>query len=77
LRRGLPRPRIRTYSDLPLHEAEADVAVASVYLRQTLNLIFFDSHYAAAALNLDRRIISFDQSYDRVNGLTRVDPATI
>lgn len=54
-----------------------DVAVASVYLRQTLNLSFFDSHCAAAALNLDRKIISFDQSYDRVHGLTRVDPATI
>ena len=54
-----------------------DVAVASVYLRQTLNLTFFDSHYAAVALNLDRRILSFDRSYDRVKGLTRVDPATI
>jgi len=54
-----------------------DIAVASVYLRQTLNLTFFDSHYAAVALNLDRRILSFDRSYDRVKGLTRVDPATI
>jgi len=54
-----------------------DIAVASVYLRQTLNLTFFDSHYAAAALNLDRRIVSFDQSYDRVHGLTRLDPAAI
>jgi len=54
-----------------------DVAVASAYLRQTLNLTFFDSHYAAAALNLDRKIVSFDQSYDRVHGLTRVDPAAI
>jgi len=54
-----------------------DVAVASVYLRQTLNLTFFDSHYAAVALNLDRRILSFDQSYGRVKGLTLVDPATI
>ena len=54
-----------------------DIAVASAYLRQTLNLSFFDSHYAATALNLDRRILSFDQSYDKVYGLTRVDPATI
>jgi len=54
-----------------------DIAVASVYLRQTLDLTFFDSHYAAVALNLDRRILSFDRSYDRVKGLTRVDPATI
>jgi len=54
-----------------------DIAVASAYLRQTLNLTFFDSHYTAVALNLDRRILSFDRSYDRVKGLTRVDPATI
>ena len=54
-----------------------DVAVASVYLRQTLNLTFFDSHYAATALNLDRKVISFDQAYDRVPGLTRIKPDTI
>jgi predicted nucleic acid-binding protein len=54
-----------------------DVAVASVYLRQTLNLTFFDSHYSATALNLDRKVISFDQAYDRVPGLTRIKPGTI
>jgi len=54
-----------------------DVAVASVYLRQTLNLTFFDSHYAAASLNLDRKIISFDKTYDKVPGLTRIKPETI
>jgi len=54
-----------------------DVAVASVYLRQTLNLTFFDSHCAAAALNLDRKVISFDQAYDGVPGLTRVKPDAI
>jgi len=54
-----------------------DVAVASVYLRQTLNLTFFDSHYAATALNLNRKIISFDQAYDRVPGLTRIKPETV
>ena len=54
-----------------------DIAVASVYLRQTLNLTFFDSHYAATALNLDRKIISFDQAYDKVSGLTRIKPETL
>lgn len=49
-----------------------DIAVASTYLRQTLNLRFFDSHYAATALNLDRKIISFDKTYDRIQGLTRI-----
>jgi predicted nucleic acid-binding protein len=54
-----------------------DIAVASVYLRQTLNLTFFDSHYAATALNLDRKIISFDQAYDKVPGLTRIKPEKV
>ena len=54
-----------------------DTAVASVYLRQTLNLSFFDSHYAATALNLDRTIISFDQIYDQIPGLTRIAPDKI
>ena len=54
-----------------------DVAVTSVYLRQTLNLTFFCSHYAATALNLDRKIISFDQAYDKVPGLKRIKPDTI
>jgi predicted nucleic acid-binding protein len=54
-----------------------DIAVASVYLRQTLNLTFFDSHYAATALNHDRKILSYDQAYDRVPGLTRIKPETV
>jgi len=54
-----------------------DIAVASVYLRQTLNLTFFDSHYAATALNQDRKILSFDQAYDKVPGLTRIKPETM
>ncbi|MHA1713219.1 MAG: type II toxin-antitoxin system VapC family toxin [Candidatus Ranarchaeia archaeon] len=54
-----------------------DVAVASVYLRQTLQLTFFDSHYAATALQRDREIISFDKAYDRVPGLTRIRPETL
>jgi predicted nucleic acid-binding protein len=54
-----------------------DTAVASEYLRQTLNLAFFDSHYVATALNLDRKIISFDKAYDVVLGLTRIKPDTL
>ncbi|MEM4791109.1 MAG: PIN domain-containing protein [Thermofilum sp.] len=54
-----------------------DVALTSVYLRQTLNLSFFDSHYAATALNLDGKIISFDKAYEKVPGLTRIKPETL
>lgn len=51
-----------------------DVALASVYLRNSSDLSFFDSHYAATALSRDRKIISFDRSYDAVPGLSRTDP---
>ncbi|MEM1907596.1 MAG: PIN domain-containing protein [Thermosphaera sp.] len=54
-----------------------DVALTSVYLRQTLNLSFFDSHYAATALNLDGKIISFDKACEKVPGLTRIKPETL
>ncbi len=54
-----------------------DVAVASVYPRDSLGLSLFDSHHAAAALRLDGRMISFDGAYDGVPGLTRTDPAAI
>jgi len=54
-----------------------DIAVASVYLRQTINPSFFDSHYAATALNIDQKIISFDQAYDTVPGLTRIKPEAV
>jgi len=51
-----------------------DIAIASVYLRRTIGLSFFDSHYAATALGLDGEIVSRDRAYDGVPGLTRVDP---
>ncbi len=54
-----------------------DVALASVYLRNSTKLSFFDSHYAATALSRDRKIISFDRSYDTVPGLSRTDPTEI
>ncbi len=52
-------------------------ALTSVYLRKEMGLSFFDSHYAATALNLDGEIISFDAHYDNVEGLKRIDPARV
>ena len=51
------------------------IALTSVHLRKEVKLSFFDSHYAAAALNLDGKIISFDTDYDVVEGLERIEPA--
>ncbi len=52
-----------------------DIAVAAAYVRGAHGLSFFDSHYAATALAGDGEIISFDKAYDRVPGLTRIDPS--
>ena len=38
---------------------------------------FFDSHCAATALSLDRTVVSFDQAYENVKGLRRLDPARV
>lgn len=53
------------------------IVLLSAYLRKQYNLTFFDSHYAATALSLDRKIISFDRAYERVKGLARIDPKNI
>ncbi len=54
-----------------------EVAMSAVFLRQSFGLGFFDSHYAATALNGDKSILSFDRAYDRVKGLNRLDPMKI
>ncbi len=54
-----------------------EIVITSVRLRERVGLSFFDSHYAATALYLDGKVISFDEAYDRVPGLVRVDPKEI
>ncbi len=51
-----------------------EIVITSVRLRQEFGLSFFDSHYAATALYLDGKIVSFDSTYDNVPGLERIDP---
>lgn len=55
----------------------ADTAVTATYLRQNRQLTFFDSHYAATALSLDGKIISFDLTYEKVEGISRIAPESI
>jgi len=54
-----------------------DTVLTSVYLRKETGLSFFDSHYAATALNADRKIISFDKDYGKVEGLERIPPEKV
>jgi len=60
--------------NITIHQVSADLILTSIYLRETHNLSFFDSHYAATALQLDAEIISTDKKYQDVPGLTLIDP---
>jgi len=53
------------------------IAMASIYLRKTLDLTFVDSYCAAAALAFHRTIISFDVAYEKAPGLIRIKPETL
>jgi predicted nucleic acid-binding protein len=46
----------------------------SITLREENNLGFFDSHHAAAALEIDGKIISTDQQFENVSNLELIDP---
>jgi len=49
-------------------------AMRAVWIRREYDLSFFDSLHAASAMSLDSAIVSFDDVYDRVEGLRRIDP---
>ncbi len=49
-------------------------AMRSVWIRRKHGLSFFDSLHAASAMSLDSTIVSFDETYDVVDGLRRIDP---
>jgi len=68
---------LATFDNMEFIPLTPEIALTSVYLRQELGLSFFDSHYAATALKLDRKIISFDVVYEKVEGLRRIDPSKL
>jgi PIN domain nuclease of toxin-antitoxin system len=51
-----------------------ETILTAITLRQEHRLTFFDSHYAATALQTDQQIISIDQAYSQIPGLTHIDP---
>ncbi len=51
-----------------------EIIITSVRLRERVGLSFFDSHYAATALYLNGKVISFDEAYGKVPGIARIDP---
>lgn len=58
-------------------DLSAGEVVAAAHLREDYRLDFWDSHYAAVALNQDKIIISTDKIYDLVPAIKRFDPRTI
>ncbi len=49
-------------------------AMRAVWIRRKYDLSFFDSLHAALAMSLDSTIALFDEAYDEVEGLRRIDP---
>ena len=49
-------------------------AMRAAWIRRKYGLSFFDSLHAALAMGLDSTIVSFDEVYDGVKGLRRIDP---
>ena len=46
----------------------------ATWIRRKYGLSFFDSLHAALAMSLDSTIASFDEAYDGIKGLRRIDP---
>ncbi|MCD6243805.1 MAG: PIN domain-containing protein [Candidatus Korarchaeota archaeon] len=49
-------------------------AMRAAWIRRKYGLSFFDSLHAASAMSLDSAIVSFDEAYDGVEELRRIDP---
>jgi predicted nucleic acid-binding protein len=51
-----------------------DIVLTSTVLGEEHGLTFFDSHYAATAIHGDGKIVSTDEAYTRIPGLTLITP---
>jgi predicted nucleic acid-binding protein len=72
---------IITRSNLSVIPSKIEHQLAALFLMENYQLAsIFDAIYAAVTLsedNSDHTIISTDQCYDRIEGLTRLDPTTL
>lgn len=72
--------RVASITSIPnlefLHTAHETDILALTLMKQFRITSIFDAYHAATCLSMvpDRTIISTDEVYDRVSGLTRVDP---
>jgi predicted nucleic acid-binding protein len=67
-----------TVSDFISHPSvrfpQRDRALTALSIFDSNNVDFGDAYIAALALESDGRVISFDRDFDRIPGLTRVEP---
>jgi predicted nucleic-acid-binding protein len=60
---------------LPSVNVSSRDRVATMFeLYEQLNMDFGDAYLAALALESDARVVSFDRGFNRVPGLTRLEP---
>jgi len=62
---------------IEIQSIECGTFARDAEIREKHNLSYYDSHHASAALYHDKSIVSTDRQYDRVKGLTRIDPSKL
>ncbi len=67
----------RKYPNLDERPLSALVQVKASEFRESFRLTYFDSLHAATAAMADGQIISVDDAFDRVRGITRVNPQQV
>ncbi|MFQ6071491.1 MAG: type II toxin-antitoxin system VapC family toxin [Methanosarcinales archaeon] len=67
----------RNYPNLSEENLSSEIIIKASELREWYGLTYFDSLHAATAILSDKKIVSLDMDYDKVNELTRIDPRFI
>ncbi|KXA94751.1 hypothetical protein AKJ65_03545 [candidate division MSBL1 archaeon SCGC-AAA259E19] len=63
--------------DIEIIPLPAEAIITAGQVREEHDLSFWDSHYAAHALLENGKLVSSDDSFDRVEGVERIDPADL
>lgn len=71
--------RLQRILDLPgLHVSDEEFLRGALELWKTSRLDFADAHLAALAVRIkDAAVLSFDKDFDRLDGVTRLDPTQV
>ena len=64
----------RVFPNIGERNLSLNTLIQASEFREKYGLSFFDSMHAATAVLADQKIISKDQTYERITGLVRLDP---